>query len=401
MTRALIIGGGIAGPVAAMALRRAGIDAIVHEAYPGGADHLGAFLVLFANGLAALRAIDAERPVRERSFPADTVEFIDDTGEPLGAQPIAGSWDPGLSPRTVQRSVLYRTLHDEAARRGVRVVYGKRLVDATTGPRGTVVAYFADGSRAEGDLLIGADGIHSATRGVLDPQAPPPRYTGYASVCGRTRATVHPAPPRTYRMIFGKRAFFGCTTSPDGTTHWFANIRGPELPRPELTAATPDRWRRHAAEALAGDRTPAAAIVAATGDAVIGMNTYDMPTTPVWHDRHTVLVGDAVHATAPNAAQGASIAIEDGVVLARCLRDLPGPEPAFRAYERLRRERVERVVALSAGLAGRARPGPGEEHGTEGPEAVGGEAAGPAARDPEGTGDWLHGYRVDWDAPVG
>ncbi|MFD0381809.1 hypothetical protein ACFQ2B_03455 [Streptomyces stramineus] len=57
------------------------------------------------------------------------------------------------------------------------------------------MAAFADGSRAEGDLLVGADGIHSVTRAVLDPHAPPPRYTGYTSVCGRTRETVHPAPP--------------------------------------------------------------------------------------------------------------------------------------------------------------------------------------------------------------
>ncbi|MBT2387732.1 FAD-dependent monooxygenase, partial [Streptomyces sp. ISL-11] len=357
MTRALIVGGGIAGPVTAMALRRAGIDATVHEAYPRGADHVGAFLVLFANGLSALRAVDAERPVRERSFPADTVELLDDAGEPLGTHPIAGSRDPALRPRTLQRSDLYRALHDEAARRGIPVAYGKRLVGATTGPRGTVVASFADGSRAEGDLLIGADGIRSVTRALLDPHAPPPRHTGYASVCGSTRAPGHRVPPRTYRMIFGRRAFFGCTTAPDGTTHWFATIHRPEPSRPGR-AIDPGRWRGLAVEALAGDGGPAAAVVASTGTAVVGMDTYDMPTTPVWHNSNTVLVGDAIHATAPHAAQGASIAIEDGVVLARCLRDLPDAGRAFAAYERLRRERVERVVAMSAGLAARARPTP-------------------------------------------
>ncbi|MFD0381810.1 hypothetical protein ACFQ2B_03460 [Streptomyces stramineus] len=82
----------------AMALRRAGLDVSVHEAYPGAADHLGAFLVLFANGLAALRAIGAEAAVRASSFPADSVEFLGPSGEPLGTHPIAGSRDPGLRP---------------------------------------------------------------------------------------------------------------------------------------------------------------------------------------------------------------------------------------------------------------------------------------------------------------
>ncbi|RKN65375.1 FAD-dependent monooxygenase [Streptomyces klenkii] len=385
MTHALVIGGGIAGPVTAMALRRAGIEATVHEAHPTGADRLGAFLVLFANGLAALRTIGADGPVLACSFPADTVEFLGPTGARLGARPLTGAGGNGLSPRTLQRAALYRALRDEAVRRGVRVAYGKRLVDATTGPDG-VVAYFADGTRTEGDVLIGADGIHSRTRTLLDPAAPPPRHTGQLTVCGRAHDAGHAVPDRTYRMVFGQRAFFGCTSAPDGSTYWFANIPAPEQPRPALAAISPAGWRERVLAAFAGDHTPVTGLVAATGDAVVGVNAYDIPTLPVWHSDRAVLVGDAVHATAPNAAQGASMAIEDSVVLARCLRDLPGPERAFAAYERLRRERVERVVALSATMAGRiAAPPPGERRT-------------PASSD--GADDWLTSYRLDWDEPV-
>ncbi|MGI5531747.1 FAD-dependent monooxygenase [Streptomyces syringium] len=393
MAHALIIGGGIAGPVAAMALRKAGFDATVHEAYPTGADRLGAFLVLFANGLAALRSIGADAPVREHSFPAETAEFLSDTGAPLGARPLAGTAEPALSPRTLQRAALYRALRDEAVRRGIRVEYGKRLVDATTTAGGRVVASFADGSRAEGDLLIGADGIHSRTRTLLDPAAPPPRHTGQLTVCGRTRDTADPAPPHTYRMIYGRQGFFGCTTAPDGTTYWFANIPGAELPAADL-AAGPDHWRRRVVGTFAADRTPAAAIAAATGDAIVGMNAYDIPTTPVWHGRRAVLIGDAVHATAPNAAQGASLAIEDAVVLARCLRDLPDVRRAFAAYERLRRERVERAVALSAEMAGRLSPTFEERRARDA------EVARQVAEKRDGSADWLTGYRVDWATTV-
>ncbi|KOG90718.1 FAD-dependent oxidoreductase, partial [Streptomyces varsoviensis] len=142
MTRALIIGGGIAGPVAALALRKAGIDSTVYEAYPGGADDVGAFLMLFANGLAALRTVDALMPVHDCSFAAESVEFYNRAGERLGRRPLRGSGGDGLSPRTMERAALNRALHEEAARRSIPVEHGKRLVDATTDANGRVVAAF-------------------------------------------------------------------------------------------------------------------------------------------------------------------------------------------------------------------------------------------------------------------
>ncbi|GHF29171.1 FAD-dependent oxidoreductase [Streptomyces mashuensis] len=400
MTHVLIIGGGIAGPVTAMALRRAGIEASVHEAYPRGADRAGAFLVLFANGLAALAAIGADAPVLDHSFPSGTVEYLGDTGRTLGVRPLAGAGPDGTAPRTLPRAVLHRVLREEAARRGIPLAYGRRLVDVVRGPGGKVVAVFADGSRAEGDLIIGADGLHSRTRRVLDPDAPRPRHTGQVTVCGRTRAPGHAAPPGTYRMMYGKHGFFGQVTGPDATTYWFANLPAPEVPRAALAGYTPDRWRRRVTEAFADDGTPAAALAAATGDDIVGINGYDIASVPVWHDDRTVLVGDAAHATAPNAAQGASMAIEDGVVLARCLRDLPDAGQAFAAYERLRRERVERIVALSAAMADRIVRTEGERRVRDAEVERRLAADARDAPDTDGSADWITGYRVDWEEKV-
>ncbi|MFH8983167.1 FAD-dependent monooxygenase [Streptomyces varsoviensis] len=402
MTRALIIGGGIAGPVAALALRKAGIDSTVYEAYPGGADDVGAFLMLFANGLAALRTVDALMPVHDCSFAAESVEFYNRAGERLGRRPLRGSGGDGLSPRTMERAALNRALHEEAARRSIPVEHGKRLVDATTDANGRVVAAFDDGSHAEGDLLIGADGLHSRTRALLDPGAPRPRHVGQSTVCGRLPHSPEAAPPGTYRMIYGKGAFFGCTTAPDGPTYWFANIPGQELSRAALAARTPAQWRRRVLDVFAEDATPAAGIVAATGTDIVASNTYDIPSTPVWHGRSTVIIGDAAHATAPNAAQGASLAIEDAVVLAKCLRDLPDTARAFAAYERLRRERVERVVALSGRLASRD-PGAAAaaRSSAEAARTRDARTARALGRDEgQGDSDWIRDYRVDWDEKV-
>lgn len=390
MPTALIIGAGIAGPAVAMALQKAGVDSVVYEAYPTGADDAGAFLTVAANGLDALRAIDAHQLITDNAFPATSVELLSASGKRLGELRLDGHSGGRLGPRTLKRARLYRLLRDEAVARGITIQYGKRLADATTSPAGSVVASFTDGTRTTGDLLIGADGIHSVTRTLIDPTAPRPRYTGQNTVCGYTRAPVDAAAD-SYRMIYGKRAFFGYTTAPDGETWWFANVPGTELPRPAAT--TPEQWRRRLVALFARDNSPAAQIVAATDD-IVGSNAYDIPSTPRWYDRSMVIVGDAAHATAPNAAQGASMALEDAVVLACCLRDLPNTRDAFAAYDQLRRERVERVVAISARMASTKMPGAVKRllRNVITPRKL-------TKRRPSSS-DWLHQHHIDWDAPV-
>jgi 2-polyprenyl-6-methoxyphenol hydroxylase-like FAD-dependent oxidoreductase len=394
MTTAMIIGGGIAGTVTAIALQKAGIRTAVYEARPADATDDGTFLLVSANGMAALRAIGAHRPVLDNSFPANRLDFVSSTGKRLGARQLAGEDADGLGPRTLRRDTLCRVLREEAEQRGIRVEHGKRFLAAHTAPDGHLVVSFADGGRAQADLLVGADGTHSAIRRFVDAASPRPRFAGQTTVCGRTRDAAQPPAPDAFTMIYGKRAFFGCTLAPNGEVWWFANAPGPELPRKELAAVTAEQWRDRVADLFAHDDTPAADLVRAADDCVTGYPAYDIASTPTWFREATVIVGDAAHPAAPNAAQGASLAMEDGVVLGKCLRELQNPRRAFRAYERLRRARVERAVAASAELARRNTPGP---VGRVLRDAVLPRRLGRAGA---GAGDWLTDYRVDWDEPV-
>jgi FAD-dependent urate hydroxylase len=392
--KALIIGGGIAGPVTAMALQRAGIESVIYEAYDTSAGlSAGAFLTVAVNGLDALSTLDAHEPVLDAGFPTTEIEFFSGTGKRLGEVPIGGMLADGTVTHTIKRADLYRVLHDEAIRRGIHIEHGRRLVDAETTPDGGVVVRFEDGTRAAGDLLIGADGIHSRTRRIIDPSAPEPRYTGLGNIGGFTRNASVSTKPGIYAMVWGKRAFFGYTVSPSGEIWWFAN---PPSAR-ELTGdemATTEQRKQHLIRLFAEDTTPAVEIIQATTGELPATNQYDMPSVPTWYRGSMIIVGDAAHATSPSSGQGASMAIEDAVVLAKCLRDLPNIQQAFATFDQLRRERVERVVA-------------------QGARSSSGKAAGPIARvlrdlmlplilkrvasGSEKSFAWLYDYHISWD----
>lgn len=384
---ALIVGGGIAGPVTAMALQRAGIDSVVYEAYGKGSDGVGAFLTLAVNGLAALDVLDLRDTVTALGMETPGMRLISGSGKPLGAFPMAA--------RTVSRSDLYEALRDEAVRRGVRVEYGKRLDDARLLPHG-VQASFADGTTAEGDLLIGADGLRSRTRTIIDPQAPRARHIGLLNTGGFARGLHLDGPPGVAHFIFGRRCFFGYLMHPNGDVWWFANPPSPQEPtRESLLAITSAQWRARLNELFADDSGPMLDIIAATDEIIPGWNTYDFPTVPTWHNDRMVIIGDAAHATSPSSGQGASMAIEDAIVLAKCLRDVPDPADAFAAFDRLRRKRVESVVKYGK------RSGDGKAQGRVG--ATIRDLVMPAImrRIAAGNGmTWMYDYRIDWREPI-
>jgi 2-polyprenyl-6-methoxyphenol hydroxylase-like FAD-dependent oxidoreductase len=325
-----------------MALQKAGIEATVHEAHPAPAGDVGAWLGVQVNGLDALRVIEADQPVRDLGFATPVIQFRSGTGRRLGDLPTGRDGTVGVS---VQRSELYRALHAEALGRGIEVRYGSRLADARTTPDG-VTATFADGSTDSADLLVGADGVRSSVRSLLDPSAPPPRFVPVLNTAGYSEHTPADAEVGRLTMVMGRRAFFGWLPAPDGRTWWFANPPVSREPAVDAVATTSDaEWRSMLRDLLGADRSPAVALVDATPHELRGWTTYDVPFVRRWHDaRRTVLIGDAAHATSPAAGQGSSLAMEDAVVLARCLRDLPVPE-ALSAYERARRGRTQRVVA--------------------------------------------------------
>lgn len=392
---AAVIGGGVAGPVTAMALHRAGVDATVYEAYDRGADGVGAFLTVAVNGQRALRELDLLDPVLEHGFACPRFAFHSGSGKLLGGFPAAPAHPDGLTSHTVRRSDLYRALRDEALRRGVPMLHGKRLTDARRHDTG-MTAVFADGSEVRADLIVGADGLLSRTRTLIDPRAPKPRYVPLLNTGGWTRGVAVPGEPGTMTMYFGKKAFFCHMLAPDGVVWWFANVpQVRELPAADLAAITPGAWRARLLSTFDGDRTPAATVVAATERIAAPWNTYDFPSLPTWHTDRMVLVGDAAHAASPTSGQGASLAIEDAVTLARCLRDASAPAAAFAAYERERRDRVERIIAEAAKRSAEKMPGPVGR--------VVRDLVLPlvfARRARSGGDDWVLQHEIRWDAPV-
>jgi 2-polyprenyl-6-methoxyphenol hydroxylase-like FAD-dependent oxidoreductase len=394
MVKALIAGGGIAGPVTAIALGRAGIEAVVYEAHVPR-DDAGSFLTVASNGIDALRAVDAHGPVLVAGFPTPANVLLSGAGRRLGAITNGGTLADGTVAHTMRRALLYRALHDQAAARGVRFEYGRRLVQAEATPGGGVAATFDDGSRATGDLLVGADGVHSTTRRLLDPAAPTGRYVGLVNFGGYVPGSAARGEPGNYHMIFGRRAFFGSVADPHGGTLWFANVPRAEVTPAERAATTEAEWRRQLVELFSGDHGPATDLVTAGTLELAGDNTYDLPSVPTWHRGPMVIVGDAAHAPSPTAGQGASMAAEDGVVLAQCLRDLPSIPEALAAYEGRRRARVERIVAQGARSGSAKTPGP----------------VGRVVRDltlplvfrflvTDRSMAWIYGHHIDWDTQM-
>jgi 2-polyprenyl-6-methoxyphenol hydroxylase-like FAD-dependent oxidoreductase len=343
---AIVAGGGIAGTVAAIALHRAGFAPLIYEAYPKDTDERGAFLTVAVNGLAALRKLDIDpTELLAAGFPTPTLKLGNGGGRVLADLPLGGPRPDGTTTTTIRRADLYAALRAEATRRGIEIAYEKRLSGfADGGDR--VTATFDDGGTVHGDVLIGADGLNSRTRKVLNPAAAEPRYLGLLNAGGFTTSPIAAdvdRRPGVVSMAFGKRAFFGWSVAPDGSVWWFANpaSKQPVEPR-DWTEAS---WRARLLELFAADAIPATAIIRATDEVLGPWNTYDLPRVPVWRSGRTVLVGDAAHAASPSSGQGASMAIEDAVTLGRCLAGQPDVPVALADYERLRRDRVEKVVA--------------------------------------------------------
>jgi len=286
---ALVIGGGIAGPVVATALLKAGIQATVYEAYPTLAEGIGGGLALAPNGLAALGLIGADDAVRALATPiTGTVMAVGRNSRRLpslaGVEPL----------QIVGRGDLHRVLHDRAAESGVRFEYGKRLVGAIEGPD-SVTAKFDDGSTATADVLIGADGVRSTVRTPIDPEAPAAGYTGLLSFQGYIDAAPDIDPePGVMTFAFGKRAYYLFWKMADGRVTWGANLPSKQYmslsdaraipsgvqPRncwrtlsirqggaPSSAASAAAGWDRDAAPTRPMRRTPCArALVIRTGD---------------------------------------------------------------------------------------------------------------------------------------
>ena len=349
MTRLLVVGGGIAGTGAALALHKAGHDVAVYEAHPDSAEDIGAFLTLAGNGMRALAEVDASPAVTSIGFPLTSMRVLDDTGAEIAQVPLGEAGTPHLRYRCVRRGDLNAALQAEVTGRGIGIRHDMRLVSVDDGPDG-VTAHFADGTTATGDLLIGADGLNSTVRGLTAPDRRPV-HSGQQVFYGYTRQAPPAARPETITMVRGSAVAFGYAVSPEGETYWFARVAGEPLAAADIEHTGPAHLRDLLLPLLGKDSTPAADLVAATSDDLMVTNATELPTGTPWRSGRTLLIGDAAHAASPATGQGASMALEDAVVLAKSLRDAPDTDTALSLYESLRRPRVEHNVTVSGNIS--------------------------------------------------
>lgn len=344
---AAVIGGGIAGAAAALAMHKAGIAPVIYEAYPQTADSTGVFLTVQTNGIDALRVLDADKPVLHGGIPTPEMTLRSGTGKWLGVMSTGSPLSDGTVGHTVARADVYQALQELVRARGIPLEHGKRLVTATdTGD--SVHAQFADGSTATADILVGCDGVHSTVRKLIDTHALPTRYEGLLTTGGYASGISVNEPVGHYEMIFGRRAFFGYLPALDGRVWWFANLPQQSEPTKEqLRVSTEQQRRQVLLDAFAADAGPACRLIEASPTVAPFSAVHTVAKLRRWHRGRMVIIGDAAHAPSPTSGQGASLSVEDAVLLAIYLRNL-NLSAAYIEFEKTRRKRVEPIVAAAA-----------------------------------------------------
>ena len=203
----------------------------------------------------------------------------------------------------------------------------------------------SDGSRHAADLLVAADGLRSRVREIIFPEYPRPHFTGLIGTGGLVEVPVADT-AGVMRMTFGNNAFFGYIKAPGRPVYWFNSYAADEDEADAPVNGTDFAGKIRALHT--DDPSPNADILRCVEKLDRAYAIYDMPALPVWWKGRVVLIGDAAHAVGPHAGQGASMAIEDALVLAACLEAEADHDRGFARYEILRRGRVAEVVKLTA-----------------------------------------------------
>ncbi|WP_460723093.1 FAD-dependent monooxygenase [Nocardia heshunensis] len=331
--KAIVVGGGIGGLAAAIALYRRGwqVEVLERAAEVGEA---GSGISLWANGIRALDTLGSGAAVRAAGLVEAEGGIRDRRGRWLSrtdTAELARRHGPLVAIRRADLfSILAQALPVQVLRPGVAVTGVEDLGE------GVKVTHTAGVSEA--DLVIGADGIRSTIRDLLWPDATAPRYAGYTA----------------WRMITGPLDF-----APDGGEIWGRGERFGVVPLPDGCA-----YLFAVADAKAGQRHPDgefAEVQRRFGNwpapipqvlnrvdpaTVLHHDIYDLPRLDSFARGRVALLGDAAHAMTPNLGQGANQALEDAVTLAAVLDATPVPA-ALTAYDRLRRPRTAAIVRRS------------------------------------------------------
>jgi len=341
--RVLIVGGGIAGMSLAIALKRAGIASEIVEADPEWRIY-GAGITITGPSLRAFGQLGVLERIVGEGYCYDTTRICDTDGRVIVPSRVSGR---PLGPDIpngggIMRPVLHRILSGATRAAGAKVRLGVTV--AAIEPAGTgMSATLSDGSRCIADLIVGADGIHSAVRGMLFPQAPKPALTGQG--CWRA---VLPRPPEIDgAVVFVGAVKAGIVPVSQDEMYLFLLQHVPDNPRmPE------ERFAALLAEQLRGFGGALGAVRDGLGPSSrINYRPLEKLLLPQpWHRGHAILIGDAAHATTPHLASGAGLAVEDALVLADCLAAEGPLDEALGRFAERRYDRCRMVVENSVQL---------------------------------------------------
>jgi 2-polyprenyl-6-methoxyphenol hydroxylase-like FAD-dependent oxidoreductase len=335
----IVIGGGVAGTASAIALRRLGVEVTVFEAYAEPAGQVGSFLSLASNGLRVLRSLGVLEQVQRAGMDVPGQRMWSSSGKLLGEVPRGRLSGDELHSVTLMRGALVEALRTEAQAAGAVIITGERLVDAVATEEG-IRAVFASGRTAEASLLLGADGIWSATRSLLDPHAPGPEYAGLYSVSGIAEGVE--TEPGIFNLTFARNGAFIHLAAPGGKVWWAAQVSCPAQPQLSLTD---EEWLRRLGGVYRHEQVPSA-ILAATVELHRPTLMHRLDAIPVRHNDRIALLGDAGHPV--GAGQGASMALEDALVLAQSLAAESSAAAALSAYETARSARIAKMVKAAS-----------------------------------------------------
>jgi len=345
--RVLIAGGGIGGLATAIALGRRGIDAEILER-SAFSEETGAGIQLGPNATRALSALGVLDAIEPHAFRPEAISIYDGiSGRKLSSVPLGKATEQryGAPYLTLHRADLHaglRAVAESLAPLVLRPGFGVTAIDAQGGD---VVARAGDGSEAKGASLIGADGLWSAVRPLIMPEARL-RFTGASAWRARLPRSSLPSP--------FDAPVVGLWLGPGSHLVHYPVCGGDDL---NIVAVTEGGAARQGWNQSGSAETLLAGFTRWTKDSKSlleraatwrNWSLYRLTGLRRFSEGRIALLGDAAHPVLPYLAQGAALAIEDAVVLAACIAASPGDAPsAFRRYERLRRPRASHVQRLS------------------------------------------------------
>ena len=341
--RAIIAGAGIGGLTAAAALQRVGFEVEIYERATE-LRAVGSGLAFTCNALTALRSAGIRLDIEQQARHWTDLTFKTRRGRSIRTLHYRHFVERfGVPMLAVHRADIQASLRAQLA--GDPITYGATATGYTRDGAGVRVS-FSNGMTAHGDLLIGADGFHSAIRRqIVGPEQP--RDGGY--ICWlATPAFTHPVVTPGYAAHYwGRGERFGLADIGGGRVYWWGTKNMP-----------PDQardWKGDKAEiarVYAKWAPEIGAVIEATPeDSIINIPAQDRPFSDHWGDGPVTLLGDAAHPMMTRLGQGANMAVEDGVVLARCLADAPDVESGLRRYEQARQPRTRALVEASLALS--------------------------------------------------